>query len=40
MLEPRTPAEWNVTFLKALFWLSVLYAVSVALVELKALGVF
>lgn len=40
MLEPRTHAEWNLFVLKVLFWLSVVYAVSAALVELKAAGVF
>lgn len=38
LLEPRSPAEWNLTILRWLFWLSVLYALSYALVLWKAAG--
>lgn len=38
MLEPRTRQEWNITVLKGLFVLSVLYAITHGLVVAQNAG--
>lgn len=38
MLEPRTEAEWNMTVLRWAFYLSVLWALTAALVVAKSSG--